>query len=116
MNNDNTVRATGATPILEEIRKWMRDRKINIQRWIFRMKSFRAKRNDAKALADAIRRADEQSKRLGGRRLWVLKLGWSDYAVVTKQQVRNFFNSIGMPLNYHQTNEYIVHITRKVNE
>jgi hypothetical protein len=94
----------------------IRDIKIAIQRRIFRYKAARAKRNDTERMAKAIMLANSKSEKLN-KRLWVLKLAYSDYAVVTKQQVRAFFTKMGLSrVNYMQTNEYIIHITKKQSE
>jgi len=90
----------------------IRDIRIEIQRWIFRRKQKRAKAHDAESMAKAIITANIKSKK-ANKRLWVVKMGYADYVILTKQQVRVFFYSIGYKANYMQENEYIVHITQK---
>jgi hypothetical protein len=90
----------------------IRDIRIEIQRWIFRRKQKRAKAHDADRMAKAIIKANLKSKQ-ANKRLWVVKMTQAEYVILTKQQVRVFFQRLGLRVNYMQTNEYIVHITQK---
>lgn len=89
-----------------------RDIRIEWQRWIFRCRQRSAKAHDADRMAKAIIKANLKSI-AAKKRLWVIKIAHSEYAILTKQQVRVFFNRIGLTVNYMQCNEYIVHITQK---
>lgn len=86
--------------------------RINIERWLFRRKISIAKKKDAQKMGEAIDKANRLTER-NAKRFWVVKLDNSDYAVCTKQQVRDLFRKLGLRVNYMQLNEYIIHITKK---
>lgn len=88
--------------------------KIDYQRWMFRRKQSHNKENDIKLRLKAIEKANKMSER-SKKRLWVLKMDICDYRIFTKTEIKSAmrrFNQI-MRINYYQTNEYIVHITKK---
>lgn len=90
----------------------IKDIKIEIQRWNFRRKQRKASSHDHDMMAKAILKANAITERTN-KRFFVVKLSYSEYAIFTKQQVRTFFNRLGIKTNYMQCNEYIVHITKK---
>ena len=92
--------------------KFITNLKIEIQRWRYRRKIKIAKEKDADKMAKAIIKANFQTQR-SRKRLWVIKLDYADYVICTKQQVRAYLRKIGLMVNYMQTNEYIIHITKK---
>ena len=81
------------------------------------MKQNRAKKKDLKTRINAIIRADKLTKK-SGKQLFVLRVDNSDYRILTKPQIkatmRKMLNLVS--INYMQTNEFVVHITRKGNE
>lgn len=92
--------------------KFLRDIRIEIERWNFRRKAKKAVDYDHERMGDAVIKAKLTSEKIN-KRLWVIKLAPGDYVIYTKQQVRAFFNRLQLRVNYMQTNEYIVHITNK---
>lgn len=99
---------------MKKLLNWLRDLKIDFQRWRFRRNVKISKKYDAQLMGQAITKADDLTRR-NNKRFWVLKLSYGDYSVCTKQQVRAYFRNIGLQVNYMQTNEYIIHITKKPN-
>lgn len=97
--------------------EFLDDIRIEIQRWIYRIRRRRFKSTDDRLMLEAIEKAEKHSAK-NGTRLWVVKISAADYRIYTKSQVKTFFRSLRLYLNdsninYYQTNEYIVHITKK---
>jgi hypothetical protein len=94
--------------------KWLRNIRIDIERWIFRKRSARNQKRDISVQCKYIRKANRQSKR-ANKQLWVFRFGPSDYFIFTKPQVKSAVRDmhVAARINIHQTNEYIVHITKK---
>lgn len=92
----------------------IRDIKIEIQRWMFRRKQKKAKAHDYDKMAAAILKAKRISER-SKVRLWVVKLSYADYVILTKGQLKAFLRKLGIAskINIYQTNEYVVYITNK---
>jgi len=84
--------------------------KIDFQRWIFR----RRLRQDANVMQKTILKADRISERTK-KRLWVFKIDASDYRIYTKPEMKGTLRSMKIShlINIYQTNEYIIHITKK---
>jgi|WetSurSiteA1Bulk_404760.scaffolds.fasta_scaffold155234_1 hypothetical protein len=97
--------------------EFLNDIKIELQRWLYRTRRRRFKKTDDKLMLEAIEKAEKHTEK-NGTRLWVVKISASDYRIYTKSQVKTFFRSVrhylsDSNINYYQTNEYIVHITKK---
>jgi len=90
--------------------------KIEIQRWIFRVKQKHAESIDFRRHQRAIRKADRASQRMN-KRLWVFREGPGRYHIYTKPQVkaaaRIFREFRTADINIYHTNQYIIHITKK---
>jgi hypothetical protein len=93
----------------------LKEIKIEIQRWLYRTRRRKFKKTDDRLMLEAIEKAQKHTEK-NGTRLWVIKIQPCDYRIYTKTQVKAFFRS-ARPLmsgvNYYQTNEYIIHITKK---
>lgn len=95
--------------------EFLNDIKIEIQRWFYRSRRRRFKKTDDRLMLEAIEKAEDHTRK-NGNRLWVIKIQPGDYRIFTKSQVKGFFRTarpILNDVNYYQTNEYIIHITKK---
>jgi len=90
--------------------KWIENIKIDLQRRKFR----RNIKRDAHILEKVIDKAEHISQRLK-KRLWVFKVDAADYRIYTKSQMKGALRSLHLQneSNMYQTNEYVIHITKK---
>lgn len=90
--------------------KFFENIKIDIQRWFFRRKISR----DAVVMKKVIEKANRISERTK-KRLWVFKIDACDYRIYTKAEMKGALRSLHLQtrINMYQTNEYIIHITKK---
>lgn len=87
--------------------------KINFQRWQFR----RTSKNHAERQLRTISKADRLTKKHGNR-LWVVTFDRGKFLLFTKPEMKAAMKRIpeSLRINMYQTNDYIVHITKKGNE
>jgi hypothetical protein len=90
---------------------YLRDKRIDFQRWNYRRKQKRAEKFDAGKMNKAIKKA-ERLARNAKKAFWVIKLERSRYEIFTKAQTRRFFRKLGIAdkVNIFQPSEYIIHI------
>lgn len=93
---------------------WLHTQRIELERWIFRMRTKRSLRRDNRIQCRYVRRANRRSRK-AKKQLWVLRADACEYYIYTKPQVKAAVRSIHLAhrINIHQTNEYIIHITQK---
>lgn len=84
--------------------------KIDFQRWIFR----RNIKRDAEVMKKVVEKANTISEKTH-KRLWVLKIDACDYRIYTKAEMKGALRSLHLQtkINMYQTNEYIIHITKR---
>ncbi|GEM_PF-5283870 len=87
--------------------------RINIERWIFRMKYKSGERVDLERSLKAIERAEKLS-RIRKCRLWVIRLMPGKFKICTKGSVKHILKLYGMKsqINMYEVGDVIVHITK----
>jgi hypothetical protein len=98
---------------MKKIINYIKNLKIDFQRWMFRRRS----NHHAERQQKMIRKADKLSKKYK-KRLWVITIERGSFLICSKPEMKKVMQQIPalLRINMYQTNDYIVHITQKTNE
>lgn len=96
-----------------DIKKQIQNIRINIQRWVFRMKYKSGSRKDLEKSLKAIEKAERLSKKRKVR-LWVIRLMPGKFRICCKADVKHILRVYGMKaqVDMYKLSDVIVHITK----
>lgn len=92
---------------------WLKNLKIEVQRWNYRRKFNSGAKIDLDAQVKAIEKAEALSKKRKCR-LWVVRIMPGKFKIYTKADVKAVLRRIGMKsqVDLYDIGEYVVHITK----
>lgn len=93
--------------------KWLRNIRIDIERWNYRRQIRRGEKKDAEIQLQVIEKAERLSKQ-NKCRLWVVRIAPGKFKIYTKADVKAVLRRLGLKgrIDLFSVNGTVVHITK----